>query len=691
MYKKGAHKRISFLGKFLLLLVLFFFLNNPLEAQARNEQISLQYEVKVVLKLIQVYVTDKKGNPVTDLEKDNFIVYDNRKKQSLTEFEKHILSASASKGERQPEEIMETPASPARVLMPRKFFLFFDLAYNNMIGIEKARRAALHFIDTQVQPTDEVGVLSYSALKSLTLHEYLTTDHDKVRDVVKGFGTKDMAGRADDFEAEYWSLLKGDNPKDATKSGYVFDPEGERTGRVDILKQQREASKFQAYNFTRRMTDLAKALRYVPGHKSIIFFSSGIPYSLLMGKYFQKILKEDYRAFEGFDHNLSLQFEGMLKELSAANCNIYALDTQELTSTLTGELQTRGTFSLQSFASATGGKYFGNINNYEQHIEKIQKITGCYYILGYYVDEQWDGKYHKIKVKVDRPGCKVYAQKGYFNPKPFSEYSKLEKMLHLVDLALTEKSLFQTPIRFPLKALPCSIKGKPNLAVFSKIPMEKIQELSGKDVEIVSIIFDKEDNIVKIERDEKDFSKLPKGNIYYSSLLSLNPGDYKCRLVIRNLETGRGAVASTSVIVPKGPDYGIKLYAPLLLKPEKSAFYLNEPSAVYPFDSSQYSPLVGELDQGKNHLLVVVRCAFFGIQQPEIQLSANLIHHLDDTGKTIPVTISILNQHREDDTVIFLIELQIEGLQSGEYFLYLFAEDKHTKSRSRVNTNFMVE
>ena len=31
------------------------------------------------------------------------------------------------------------------------------------------------------------------------------------------------------------------------------------------------------------MTELAKALRYIPGHKSLIYFSSGVPYSVFTG------------------------------------------------------------------------------------------------------------------------------------------------------------------------------------------------------------------------------------------------------------------------------------------------------------------------------------------------------------------------------------------------------------------------
>lgn len=336
-------------------------------------------------------------------------------------------------------------------------------------------------------------------------------------------------------------------------------------------------------------------------------------------------------------------------------------------------------------------KYFDSINSYEKHLERIQNLTACCYVLGYYIHENWDGKYHEIEVRASRRGCEVHAQKGYFNPKPFSEYSKLEKKLHLADLALNEEPLFQTPIRFPLVALSCLTKGKPNVAFFSKVPMEKIKEISGKDVEISSIIFDEDDNIIEIESDKKDFPELPDGNVYYSSLVSIDPGEYKCRLVIRNLETGKGAVASSSAEVTESPDYGLQLASPLLLKPEKGAFYLEEPSEVYTFDTSQYSPLVEELDQGSSRILAVVRCSFSDIQQPDIRLSAHLILHLAGTEKKLTADISILDQHQEDDTLIFLVELQTEGLQSGEYLLNLSAKDSHAQSQSQVNTIFNVK
>jgi VWFA-related protein len=532
---------------FISILVTFFALTGPYfglddsTLPDQQEQTQLRHEVKVTLKLVQVYVTDKKGNPVLDLEQRDFLIFDENKKQTTTEFERHVLSLPSGAEDAQ-FEVKETPPLPYRELLPRKFFLFFDFAYNNGIGIEKSRKAALHFIDTQLQPQDEVGVLSYSAIKSLKLHEYLTTDHQKVREVAGKFRLEQIAGRAEDFEAGYWQAVTGENPKDASRSGAVDD-----RGDATTVRRDRKESENQTLRFAQRMIDLSKALRYIPGHKHIVLFSSGVPYSIVYGN------QSPYgnAAISDLGNpGLRFKYEDMLKELSAANCTIYALDTQEPTRILDQGTAWQGRYTLEKMASATGGKYFGNINYYERHIEKIQDLTGCYYVLGYYVDDKWDGAYHKIKVEVSQPGCKVHAQKGYFNPKPFTEYNDLEKMLHLVDLALSEEPLLQTPVRFPLEVVPFEAAGKANLCLTAEILVDKIQEVLKDKTEIIGLIFDEKENIVAFKRNEREGSLLTGERFSFSASFSLPQGTYKCRLVIRNLETGRGAVASATAGIP---------------------------------------------------------------------------------------------------------------------------------------------
>ena len=52
----------------------------------------LQHEVTVTLKLIQVYVTDKNGKPITNVDKSAFRVFDNGQIQTITEFEMHMAN-----------------------------------------------------------------------------------------------------------------------------------------------------------------------------------------------------------------------------------------------------------------------------------------------------------------------------------------------------------------------------------------------------------------------------------------------------------------------------------------------------------------------------------------------------------------------------------------------------------------------
>ncbi len=104
---------------------------NSESAQAKKGQKTFQQEVVVTLKLVQVHVTDKKGNPITDLTKDDFILYDNRKLQTITDFEKHLLAIPekpvklGKKAIERIEEIKLPPSPDMSSRLNRKFVFLF--------------------------------------------------------------------------------------------------------------------------------------------------------------------------------------------------------------------------------------------------------------------------------------------------------------------------------------------------------------------------------------------------------------------------------------------------------------------------------------------------------------------------------------------------------------------------------------
>jgi VWFA-related protein len=170
-------------------------------AQQSPQQPPLKYEVTVTLKLIQVYVTDKSGKPVRDLTKDEFRLTDNGKPVTVSAFERHDLAAAPTAGVEAPAP--EPAAAPEPAVAPvlnRKFVILFDFAFNTGHGIVAGVKAARNFLNTEVRPQDELAFVSVSMLKGVKIHEFLTTDHDKVKAALAKVTSKDIAGRADEIE-----------------------------------------------------------------------------------------------------------------------------------------------------------------------------------------------------------------------------------------------------------------------------------------------------------------------------------------------------------------------------------------------------------------------------------------------------------------------------------------------------------
>ena len=636
----------------------------PESTQTQKSQKAFQYEVTVVLKLVQVFVTDKEGNPVTDLTKDDFILYDNGKLQKITDFEKHLLARLKKPvpPEKKVEEVLaETqlpPSQEVQTRMNRKFILLLDIDRNSVRGVTKSKNAALHFIDSQVQPDDEVGVFSYSHMTGLVVHEYLTTDHEKVRGAIKRI--KGVPGMEGGF-----SMDEG-TPRFESQAESSLTQQFVRSGPpTDIIEK--------TTIFINNLKDLAKMLRYIPGYKNIIFFSGGIPGSLLFSQ----------------DQKLRENYEDMGKELATASSPVYTVSTLG-----PGHVQ-----SLDMLSDISGGKYLYLVDYYEEVATKIQNVTSNYYVLGYYIDETWDGKFHEIKVELKRKGYEVQAQSGYFNPKPFAELSEFEKEVHLIELALSENPYLQNPYRLNNIALPCSGEKNANCVLISEIPLAEIEEIIAGKTEHTNFILDNENNVIFSSRGDIDFSPFSQERVYSYSILSLPPGEYDCRTIIRNLQTGKVAVASSSVEIPEPVKTGIKLDPPLLLIPEKESTYLRlikgpkkDPLSIndiYPLLSNKHSPLVDAIDKDVLNLLAVALCVVADIQKPEVNIIAHLIEK--ESGKTTELPLSILNSERKEKTDVLLLEIQLPELKSGEYAIEIIAEEESSKQRSQTKIRFQVK
>lgn len=73
---------------------------------------------------------------------------------------------------------------------------------------------------------------------------------------------------------------------------------------------------------------------------------------------------------------------------------------------------------LEKLAVDTGGIYFRDSNDLFEGLRQIHNTRSFYYALSYAApDPEPSGKYHRIKVEVDRPGLTLGHRKGYFAPR----------------------------------------------------------------------------------------------------------------------------------------------------------------------------------------------------------------------------------------------------------------------------------
>lgn len=670
-------------------------------------QIKPKHEVTVAVKLVQVYVTDKDGNPAGGLTANDFEIYDNNKIVPLIHFEKHFIEEGAD------TSVADSPA------LNRKFILLFDLAFTDARGLLKAKEAALSFMESSLLPTDEISLLTYTANRGLTLHEYLSRDHDRIRDLINSFGLKNITGRAENLSSFLYSdalmSFQINQVEALPEESFFTDQARLQTGQMlDVTRRQGYVG--QARFYLLALNNMAKALRTIPGFKNVIFFSAGLARQLLFGRTGGAFVGDwqtpeqlasqlaEYDAAQ-FDLGLQNDFTKMLKEFKNSNCAVYAvdisrpnkgLDVESPGGVLSGRRELDGADSLKQFASQTGGRFFANTVKPENSMEEIHNTTRNYYVLGFKVDEKWDGKFHKIKVKIKKKGYKVYSQGGYFNPRPFKEYNSFEKLLHLIKIALTEDPWPYIPVEIPVDSQTLIENDQPMVLAYTRVSGSQMEEILGPKTEAYLLFFDEQGDLVNIQKfkvtvTEKD--KKENDDFLASFLLQVKPGRYECALIIRNLDNGHSARGRAPVVVFEEPPAMPFIDNLLWLRLDDRAKELTasvEPTlaSLYGYNPGTYSAVINEVPVETRSLFAALRLACPLNDEEGLKVSAALIDEGRNQSKNLPVYI--LNKNRQGLIVKLLLELRLDELASGDYDIRFSVSGANLAKPLEIETVFRI-
>ena len=658
------------------------------------------YDAAAVIKLVPVRVLDAEGRPVRGLKKEDFVLYDNNELKTITEFEAH---ESGQIGIAVDDVV--PPQANARSEAARKYFFVLDMQGSDRFGNRDAKKAVLEFAENRLKPGDEASVMTFGALTGLVLRQYLTSDPDKIQKAIRrsiemgaggGEGASLVlgggadAGRDDVVEGrggvgqaqagrEWEGPAAGGRMAVATGRQSDDSPFGSGPGiQLDTAGGgwYARAARTKA-DFDLSMMELAKAIKYVSGTKSVVYFSMRTP-----GKEVSRLFVE-------------------------ANATIYAVNTNSVPAQGGGadagrmrELKKRQGEALKDFAAASGGHYFAEVKEAKTIAGDVEALSGNYYVLGYYISPSWDGRLHPIKVNVKQPGLRVLAQAGYNDPKPFAGLSDLEKKLQLFDLALSDKPVTTEALDLPVEVLFGSQVNEANTAVLMKLAVDEKSGVPPGRTELYTFIFDKDHKIVLGERGELDSAPHARKTLFPYILTRLQPGAYEIRVLARDMETGQSAASRLSFAVPSPAAASrMTLWSPLLMVPGKKADFVRmarpskkvkEPISLirfYPFLPGNGAPLVDDLPPDADKIWVLLPLDRGAGEPAEIDLDVKLVRA--DDGATIAVDWGIIDTKKAGPGKDFLlIGIGLPGLKPGAYRLEFSLTDVKSGEKASIAANF---
>jgi VWFA-related protein len=374
------------------------------------------FHVSTRLIQVNVIVHDRKGEPITGLNKDQFTIFDQGVAQKIVFFSEHSLGASAAAPASTPRGGASSSAlvfsnRPDETNAPAGSVtaVLFDSLNTDFLDSGFARARVEKFLKG-IQPEDRVALYGLST-KLLVLHDF-TGDADALVQALDRF--------------------KADENSETSATKFKESHVGQVDGMINDMNQRMSdlflGARVQAT--AAALEAIAKHLTGLAGRKNLVWVSGSFPMNIGT---FQRRLPGTRPGKEDF----SKEVEAAARALSGANIAIYPVDARGLTTLggvfnaattpimTAGQLQSRAGRSpdlapirdvgtMQALADATGGRVFENTNDIEGAVRSAIDDSRSTYVLGYYPDHnQWDGKFREIKVQVKRAGLETRYRRGY--------------------------------------------------------------------------------------------------------------------------------------------------------------------------------------------------------------------------------------------------------------------------------------
>jgi VWFA-related protein len=392
---------------------------------------------KIDVNLVNVDVTvTSHGAPARGLTADDFVVTEDGKAQTITNF---------FAVENAPTATASTPAPPADERFRRKVLVIVDYVHSSKILRNQALQRLEQFIDDKFTGGQYDWSIAVAG-QDMRFVLPLTSDKTRIHDAIAAMRTGTM-----------WQPAPDVAPVNLDIRMPFFDP-----AEVD------GDAVYTSFSI-RALRNGTRAFAALDGKKIILFLSDGLG-SLFEGDS-SRVLANMSSSGPGrasVARQLITLRDELVQEANAANLNFYVLD-------LAGITQTGTKAGMYWLSRLTGGAYLPG-NSTTASLQKFDDLSSNFYSLAYRPPHPDDGRYHRIKVTLKKPGSFSLQYREGYGAVSFDV--RLEQTLASPVAAMLAVQNSAIPLSVTTGS-PSSAKGRTLVPLSVSVPLRNLQFIPG--------------------------------------------------------------------------------------------------------------------------------------------------------------------------------------------------------------------
>ncbi len=554
---------------------------------------------------LDVVVKDKKGRPVKDLTSADFEIYEDGVQQRIESFRFVMREATTGNNPEQPADRRnnkseQAPPAPAQKNSLGLIALVFDRLSPEARAL--ARKAGTAYAKEGMAGGDFTGVFGID--QSLRTFQSFTDNPEVVKQAIERATStspstyvssaariRDLSDRSNVLDQQISSSGSAASAAGAARDSGGASAAGAAAGQAaaEQLFIQMETNMLEQFEVLERdqqgfatinsLLAVINPMKNLPGRKTIIFFSEGL----------------------ALPSSVQAKFPAVISAANKANVSIYTIDAaglrtesgtaeaaRELNSIAAQRMQQQGrgndrgvngpyTKSLErnenllrldprsglgELADETGGFLIHDTNDLAAGLRRINDDMRGYYMITYIPkNEDYNGRFRQISLKLSRTNVDMQTRKGYYAVEAVGQLPVLDYEAPAIAAARNARST-SNPLSLRAAALSFPATNRPGLTLLlAEAPISAFsfatladKKIYNADFSVVALIKNQSGQVVqKLSQhypltgpiDQLDSAR--KEDLLFYRETQLSPGNYSVELIAYDGLTGKISVRPSSL------------------------------------------------------------------------------------------------------------------------------------------------